>query len=220
MFKLSKTQYFLTTRQLNQKIMMDSKNKLINSYPKKYQSNMNNPLAFLPPVTKGIIIANCAIYGIGLFMSNRQYITEFFYNQLALRHNKYHVLITAHIAKANFFDFFIETLLTGFIGSSLEPMLTSPVFLRLVMSSMIIGSVLMITMHKEQTFFKSEAIFRGMIMYFVFRSPTQHFYLFPLPIKIQAFWLGILIVFLDFISGRWANFGGTISAFLLLRGLI
>ena len=61
MFKLSKTQYVFTTRQLNQKIMMDSKNKLINSYPKKYQSNMNNPLAFLPPVTKGIIIANCAM---------------------------------------------------------------------------------------------------------------------------------------------------------------
>ena len=220
MFKHFRTQNFvINTKQLNQKIMMDSKNKLI-TYPKKYQSNMNNPLAFLPPVTKGIVIANCAIYGIGLFMSNRQYITEFFYNHLALRHNKFHVLITAHIAKANFFDFFIETLLTGFIGASLEPMMTSPVFLRLVMSSMAIGSILMITMHKESTFFKSEAIFRGMIMYYVFRSPFQHFYLFPLPIKIQAFWLGILIVFLDFITGRWANFGGTISAFLLMRGLL
>jgi len=220
MFKHLKTQNFiLKNPHLNQRIIIDSKKKFI-SYPKRYQSNMNNPLSYLPPVTRGIIMANCAIYGIGLFMSNRQYITEFFYNHLALKHHKYHVLITAHIAKANFFDFFIETLLTGFIGSSLEPMLTSPVFLKLVMSSAIIGSILMITMHKEPTFFKSEAIFRGMIMFFVFKSPFQHFYLFPLPIKIQAFWLGIFIVFLDFITGRWANFGGTISAFLLLKGLL
>jgi membrane associated rhomboid family serine protease len=220
MFKHLKTHNFiLKNTQLNQRIIIDSKKKFI-SYPKRYQSNMNNPLSYLPPVTRGIIMANCAIYGIGLFMSNRQYITEFFYNHLALKHHKYHVLITAHIAKANFFDFFIETLLTGFIGSSLEPMLTSPVFLRLVMSSAILGSILMVTMHKEPTFFKSEAIFRGMIMFFVFKSPFQHFYLFPLPIKIQAFWLGIFIVFLDFITGRWANFGGTISAFLLLKGLL
>jgi membrane associated rhomboid family serine protease len=220
MFKHFRTQaFFNTTKQMGKKLTIENKSKLMN-YPKKYNSSLNNPLQFIPPITRGIIIANCAIYFLGFFMSNRAYITEFFYNRMALQHNKYHVLITSHFAKANFFDFFIETLLTGLIGSQLEPMMTSPVFLRLVVASMAIGSVLLITMHKDSTFFKSEAIFRSLIMFFVFQAPQQHFYLFPLPIKIKAMWLGFIVVFLDFISNRWANFGGTIAALLIAKRLI
>jgi membrane associated rhomboid family serine protease len=219
MFKHFKTQSFLLqSQQLRQKKIAES-NKFF-KHPKRFQSNYPSPLQFLPPITKGIIIANCVIYGLGMFMSNRQYITEFFYNHMALQHHKYHVLITSHLAKANFFDFAIETLLTGLIGSQLEPMLTSPVFLRLVLGSMAIGSILLITMHRDQTFFKSEAIFRGIIMYFVLKNPYQSFMLFPLPINLKAYWIGIFIVVLDLMSGRWANFGGTISAFMLLNGLL
>jgi membrane associated rhomboid family serine protease len=192
--------------------------------PRRFFSNGfgggNNPLSMLPSVTRRIVIANCVFFGIGLFMNNRQYITEFFYHKYALKHNKYHVLITSHFAKANFFDFLIETFLTGMLGSQLETMMGSPAFLRLVGASVGIGSLLLLTMHHEDSFFKSEAIFRGIIMYYVLSNPNTSFFLFPLPIQVKAMWVGILIVGLDFLSGKWANFGGLAAAFLLTRRMI
>jgi membrane associated rhomboid family serine protease len=201
-----------------------NKDKKMFTSPRRYFSNGfgggNNPLSMLPTITRRIVIANCIFFGIGLFMNNRQYITEFFYHKYALSHNKYHVLITSHFAKANFFDFLIETFLTGMLGSQLETMMGSQAFLRLVGASVGIGSLLLITMHKEDSFFKSEAIFRGIVMYYVLSNPNTSFFLFPLPIQIKAMWVGILIVGLDFLSGKWANFGGLAAAFLLTRRMI
>jgi membrane associated rhomboid family serine protease len=220
MFKTIRTQTFNYKNALNidKKILKEEK-KFMN-FPRRYNSGMNNPLSMLPTITKRIVIANSVFFGVGLFMNNRQYITEFFYHKYALKHNKYHVLITSHFAKANFFDYIIETFLTGMLGSQLETMLGSQAFTRLVASSVGIGSLLLLTMHHEDTFFKSEAIFRSILMYFVLMNPNASFFLFPLPIQVKAMWVGILICGLDFISGKWANFGGLAAALLLTRRII
>ncbi len=187
--------------------------------PKRYQSN-NNPLNMLPTVTRRIVIANTFFFGLGLFMNNRQYITEFFYHKYAIKHNKYHVLITSHFAKANFLDYLLETFITGLLGSQLESMLGSQTFLKLIGASIGVGSILLLTMHKEESFFKSEAVLRGILWYFVLSNPQQSFYIFPLPIQVKALWLGVFIGLMDFISQRWANFGGLVAALLITRRLI
>ena len=193
--------------------------------PKKNFSNFNNnfnnnPFSRIAPITRNILIGNCIIYGIGMFMTNQQYIMEFFYHKYALKHNKWHVLITAHFAKANFFDFFLEGLITGLVGTQLEQMFGSALVKKLVLSSIGIGSLMLITMHKDDYFFKTEAILRGMIMYFVLVNPNASFYLFPLPIQIQAKWLGIFVVGMDMLTAKYANFGGTFAALMITRGLL
>jgi membrane associated rhomboid family serine protease len=197
-------------------------NKLDRSLFKMPRRNMsdNNPLNMLPTVTKRIVIANTFFFGLGLFMNNRQYITEFFYNKYALRHNKYHVLITSHFAKANFLDYLLETFITGLLGAQLEQMMGTQSFMRLIGASIGFASVLLLTMHKEDSFFKSEAVLRGILWYFVLSNPQQSFFIFPLPIQVKALWLGVFIGVMDYLSHRWANFGGFFAALLLTRRLI
>ena len=174
----------------------------------------------MPPVIRAVVMANTAIYAIGLFMNERTYIKEFFYNTYALQHNKYHVLITSFFAKASTFDFLLETVFTALLGSQLEMQIGSQAMKKLVLGSVGFGAILLVTMHKDQNFFKSEAIFRALIMYFVLSNPQQVFTLFPFPIKVKALYLGIFVVALDILSRRWANFGGTASAYALTAGLI
>ena len=196
------------------------KNKSLFKAPKKFQSNQNNLFFSLPLYTKYILLASTTIFGIGIFMKDSDYIKTFFYHKYAMRHGKYHVLITSHFAKANFVDFAIESLLIGLIGSTLEPTLSSPVFLKLILSSVGIGSAFLLAFHKEDTFFKSEAIFRAMIMCILFKNPQQSFMLFPLPFQIKAWILGALLVALDFYTKKWANFGGTIAGYAVATGLL
>lgn len=194
-------------------------NKNFNHNPKKNFST-NNMFNRIAPVTRNILLGNCLIYGIGFFMTHQQYIMEFFYHKYALKHNKWHVLITAHFAKANFFDFFLEGLITGLIGTQLELMVGSALMKKIVFSSIAIGSALLVTMHKDDYFFKTESILRGLIMYFVLMNPNASFFLFPLPIQVQAKWLGVFVVGMDLLTSKYANFGGTFAAFMITRGIL
>ena len=216
--KFTKTLLNFDNKELNTQIKGNFRNNLFKT-PKRFQSQMNNPFNSLPIVTKRIVIANCLIFGLGLFMNSRQYITEFFYHKYALQHNKFHVLLTTHFAKANLFDFLIDTFITGLLGSQVENMLGMVTFQKLVMGSMALGSILMIGMVKDDAFYKSEAILRGLIYYFVFSNPQQQFYLFPLPIQIKVMYVGVFIAVMDYLSGRWGNFGGLLAALLLTRRL-
>jgi membrane associated rhomboid family serine protease len=200
-------------------------NQKSNNFYKYNKKSFNNGSGFrffdlMPPVTKAVVAANCVIYFIGMFMNEKTYIKEFFYNAYALQHNKFHVLITSFFAKANLFDFLLETVFTALLGSQLEMQIGSQAMKKLVLGSVGIGAVLLVLMHTDSTFFKSEAIFRALIMYFVFSNPQQVFTLFPFPIQVKALYLGIFVMGLDLISRRWANFGGALSAYALTAGLI
>lgn len=197
----------------------NTKSKFIHLNKKSF-SNGINPLQALPPVTRAIVLANTGFFVLSWFMNKGEYIRQFFYHKYALSHNKYHVLITAHLANAGIFSFLIQTVFTGLLGSQLEMMLGSIMMKKLVLSSMGFGSILLLLMHKEESYFKTEAIFRGLIMYLVFSNPNQIITLFPFPLRFQAKWFGIFVVALDLMTQRYANFGGTIAAFALTRGLI
>ncbi len=172
------------------------------------------------PVVKWVLYGNLFVYGISFFMNNNDYIKTVFYHPLALNYNKYQTLITSHFAKKNFLEMTLDSLIFYLIGNQLEFMLGSQIFMRLVLASMAFSSILLVFLHKENYFTRTDSLLRGVIMYFVFQNPNQSFILFPLPINVQAKYLGLLITGLDLLTGRYANFGGTIAAYALLMGKI
>ena len=153
-------------------------------------------------------------------MNHNDYIKTVFYHPLALSHGKYQTLITSHFAKKNFLELTLDSLIVYLIGNQLEFMLGSQVFLRLMLASAGFGTILMVMFHKQNYFTRTDCLLRGMIMYFVLQNPNQTFILFPLPFNIQAKFLGLIIVGIDLLSGKFANFGGTFAAYALLRGFI
>lgn len=219
MFRQTQNQIFLT-RAINVNYKKDilKKNNLTFTQ-KRFQSNFNNPLSMLPPTVRGIIMANTAIYLLSFTMSKRDFILNFFYNSSALQHGKAYTLLTTHFAKNNFFDYIIETLFTGLMGTQLELMMGTPMFRRLIFGAVGIGTLILLLLHSnDSAFIKSESIFRAVIMFMVLQNPQQSFMLIPFPIKIKALWIGVIICGLDFFTQRWVNFGGTIAAYMMLRG--
>lgn len=221
MLKFFKHQTFLNKNSFSgvKKEIINNQGNLFKT-PKRYQSNMGNFMQMIPPITKFILYANGFIYGIGFFMSYGDYIKQFFYHPLAMKHAKYHVLLTSHFAKGNFLDFALDSLITLLVGRNLELMLGYQQFLRLVLSSIGIGSIFLLMFHKDNYFVKSDAIFRALIMYILFLNPSAKFMMIPFPIQIPGYVFGIVVLLLDYFTGKWVNFGGTLAGFLMVRGLI
>jgi membrane associated rhomboid family serine protease len=218
MLKFLKTQSFLNKNNLKYTKKITEQN--LHKMPKRHQSNMNDFFSNIPPITKFIMYANGFIYGIGFFMSYGDYIKQFFYHNMALKHGKFHVLLTTHFAKGNFFDFVIDTLFTVMIGRQLEFMLGYQNYLKLILTSVGLGSFILLTMHNENYFIKSDAIFRAMIMYIVLLQPQAKFMLFPFPIGVPGYVLAGIVLLLDLLTKKWVNFGGAGAALLMSRGLI
>lgn len=171
-------------------------------------------------VVKWILYGNCFVYGISFFMNYNDYIKTVCYHPLALNYNKYQTLVTSHFAKKNFLELTLDSLIVYLIGNQLEFVLGSQLFMRLMVASMAFSSIILVFLHRENYFTRTDSLLRGMIMYFVLQNPNQSFILFPLPINVQAKYLGLFIVGLDLLTGKYANFGGTIAAYALLRGKI
>jgi membrane associated rhomboid family serine protease len=223
MFKLINQRNYIIHKSKLGKSMFNKHQKPSNNFFKIGKKKFSNGFGMFTspgPVVKCILYGQVFIYGMSFFMNYNDYIKNVFYHPLALNYNKYQTLITSHLAKKNFFEFAIDSVILYLIGNQLEFMMGSQIFMRLVLASMGFSSILLVFLHKDNYFTKTDSILRGIIMYFILQNPNQSFILFPLPINVQAKYLGLLIVGLDLLSQRYANFGGSIAAFALLRGMI
>jgi hypothetical protein len=106
------------------------------------------------------------------------------------------------------------------IGSNIEMFNGAALYSKLILSSMAFGSLFLILFHKDNSFIKSDAILRGMIMFLVLSNPNASFMLFPFPFQVKAKYLGILLVILDLLTQKYVNFGGTIAAAAITTGFI
>jgi membrane associated rhomboid family serine protease len=175
----------------------------------------------MAPVTKYLLIGFTGIYIFKFIMPERQYVKEFFYHRLALSHGKFHTLITSHFVSVNFLDFAINVFILGYLGSQVEFMFGSAVFRKLILASIGAGAVLLLAMHnRDDSFIKSDAILRGVMMYMILSQPNTVFMLFPFPISIKAKTLGFILVGLDLFTRKFVNFGGTLGAYMVVSGLI
>jgi membrane associated rhomboid family serine protease len=205
----------------NNKIFQEKlkQHKLTNNFSKRNFFNM--PPGFsISSTTKYLIIGFSGLYLMKFFMNERSYIQEFFYHKYALQYKKIHTLVTSHFVSTNFLDYIINVVIIGLIGSNLEMMYGGAVYSKLVLSSMVLGSVFLILFHKDNSFIKSEAILRGMMMFLVLSNPNASFMLFPLPFQIRAKILGILLVVIDLLTKKYVNFGGTFAAAAITTGFI
>jgi membrane associated rhomboid family serine protease len=114
----------------------------------------------------------------------------------------------------------LNVFIIGLLGSNFEMMYGSAIYTKLVLSSIGIGSLFLILFHKDNSFIKSEAILRGIMMYMVLSNPNATFMLFPLPFSIRAKILGILLVVIDLLTKKYVNFGGTFAAAAITTGII
>ena len=205
----------------NNKIFQDKlkQHKLTNNFSKRNFFNMPPGFGF-SSTTKYLVIGFSGMYLIKLFMNERSYIQEFFYHKYALQYKKIHTLVTSHFVSTNILDFIINVIITGLIGTNLEMMYGSAVYSKLVLSSMALGSLFLILFHKDNSFIKSEAILRGMMMYLVLANPNASFMLFPLPFSIKAKFLGAILVGIDLLTRKYVNFGGTFAAAAITTGII
>lgn len=209
----------ILTRSTKNSISKNFNNGLIKTPRRNFSSPFDN-LPGMNPILKGILIGNTLIYFLGFSMSEGQYVRTFLYNRDSIQQGKLQVLLTSHFAKVNFFDYAIDTLLTGLIGLQVSTLSSAVVFQKLISSSVLISMGIMLTMHKDMYYVKSEAILRGIIMYMIFLNPNMSFYMIPFPFQIRAMYIGVFLVLIDLISRKHCNFGGTIAAYLLTRRLI
>jgi membrane associated rhomboid family serine protease len=218
MFKhFSNSKNYLRMSQFKINTNHQAKNQL-SYFSKKYF--MGGRFDNIATITKYVLMGYAGIYVFKFILPERQYIKEFYYHKLALSHGKYHTLITSHFVSMNFLDFILNMFIMGYIGTQVEFMFGSALFKKLILASMGVGSVLLLTMHKDDSFIKSDAILRGVMMYMILSQPNTVFMLFPFPISLKARTLGFILVGLDLLTRKYVNFGGTIGAYMVVAGLI
>jgi len=173
---------------------------------------------FFPKSIKYVLIGNAFIYVMGISMNQSNYVREFFFNKTSFLNGKYHSIITNHFAKRNIFEFAIDSIIFASIGGSISVLAGEVILQKLVIASIASSSLILLLSTPSEMHYHSDAILRGVIYYLVLKDPKTSFMLFPLPIKIQAMYIGLLIGVLDILSGKYCNFGGLLSAGLILRG--
>lgn len=176
----------------------------------------------LSPILKFIVGAQALIYFIGIPMDMNKYVRSFFYNkQNSLSNGKIHTLITCHFVKTGLLDLLLDSFIVAAIGSNIIMTSGEMVLKKLAGASILLSSLFLLLGKRDDSFFyKSEAIQRGFIMYLVMQNPQASFTLFPIPIQIKAFYIGILIVVMDILSNKQCNFGGIFAGIMMARGLI
>ena len=61
----------------------------------------------------------------------------------------------------------------------------------------------------------NDAILRGIVYTFIFANPQQMFTLFPIPIQVPAYGLGIVLLALDTYFMNMPGFGGMGAAYMM-----
>lgn len=173
---------------------------------------------FISKSIKYVLIGNTFIYVLGLSMNQSTYIREFFFNKNSFFKGKYYTIITNHFAKRNFFEFVIDSFIIGSIGGSISMMAGEALLQKLIINSIASSSMILLLSKPSEVHYHSDAILRGVIYYLVFRDPKTSFMLFPLPINIQAMYIGVFIGVIDVLSGKYCNFGGLIAALMVIKG--
>lgn len=177
-----------------------------------------NPLNALLPVTKTIVLGNCIMWGISWFYSQREYITNFYYNRRSLEKGKFHAAITSHFVKHGTLDFIIDTFIVGMIANNIEMMVGSQVLQRLVLASALGSLALVHLTARNDEFYKPDTFVRLMIYFLAVKDPHQLIYFFPLPIKLKIMYLAGFVGLMDFFSGKMCNFAPLIACVAMAKG--
>ena len=177
-----------------------------------------NPFNALLPVTKSIVIGNCVMWGISWFYSQRDYITNFYYNRRSLEKGKLHTAITSHFVKHGTLDFIIDTFIVGMIANNIEMMVGSQLLQRLVLASALGSLALVHLTARNDEFYKPDTFVRLVIYFLAVKDPHQLIYFFPLPIKLKIMYLAGFVGFMDFFSGKMCNFAPLIACIAMTKG--
>lgn len=175
--------------------------------------NMGNTIKY-------VLIANTAIFIYGFTMQNSDYIKEFMFKKSQLSQGKHLSLVTTHFTKANTIDLIFDNLLIFLLSRNISIIAGEIILNQLVLSSILCSSVLLLLLSDTGYYIKSDAIIRGLIYYFVLSNPYQSFMVLFVPFPIKAMYLGIILSFMDILSGKFSNFGGLIASIILTKRIL
>lgn len=172
-----------------------------------------------------VIALNLLFYGAYLFWPKNQihsYLNSFTFSLYGFNQGYFYNLLTCHFSHQSFLNMIISSIIMGLLSQS-TLMQLGPIFLaRQVLLSIAIGSFFLFVYHNAMRgmaapYQGNDAIFRGLIFSIIFRNPQTSFMLFPLPISIPAWGIGLVLMALDFLSMNVAGFGGITSGYMMVH---
>ena len=143
MFKQFSKKINIPIRDIKQTIQPKQK---FNYISKKFF--FNRGFGNFSPINKYILGGFTVIYMFKFLLPERTYYKEFLYHRLALKHHRYQTILTTHFASLNFLDYILNLFVYGYIGSAFESMFGSHMYTKIIISSVIIGSAIMLAFHK------------------------------------------------------------------------
>lgn len=199
------------------------------SFNSKIDGFLERMLDNLPQRNIAYLIAglNTFFYGLYVFWpkySMHSYLNNFTFNMYGFNQGYVHSLITCHFSHQGFFQYLIDTLLIVLISQSVV-MMEGPLFLaKTCLLSMFLGSFMLFFYHVSQQglarpFQGNDAIWRGIVFSIIFQNPQTTFMLFPLPINLPAWGIGVFLLAMDFLTFNVPGFGGVGAAYLMTQYL-
>lgn len=183
--------------------------------------------AYLPPATRGLLLANVAIFALQI-LSHNQFTPWFALEPLGPYFHLWQ-LVTYAFLHEGFTHIFFNMFALWMFGSPLEHFWGRPRFLAFYFASLIAaGVVQLLTTHlaglDEATIGASGGIF-GLLLAYGFYFPRQKLYILPLPIPIPAWLLVTLYGVLELTLGvtgtesgvaHFAHLGGMLGGALVI----
>jgi membrane associated rhomboid family serine protease len=156
---------------------------------------------------KGLIGLNCLFYILYLFAPKEQ--------AYILSTN----CVTQHFCHNSLFQLIIDSGILYLVGNQLEKMRGSRYVLQISALSLLLASLLLSQYHPNNPKMRqrpgNDTFIRGLIFNIIFTNPSAQFILFPLPIPIKAWAIGIIAIVFDFLSFNVSAYGGMLAGFLM-----
>lgn len=172
---------------------------------------------FLSPIVKYSVIGSFGIYLIGMGMNQNEYVRTFLYQHNNFRNGSLHTILTTHFTKTGVIDLIIDNLILVGFSTSIAVFGSEVLLTKLILSGMGISSLILLLIPHDNYFIKADSLTRTLVWYLIFMNPNTKFMLFPFPVQIKAFYIGIFIAVVDLLNRKHCNFGGAAAAYLVLN---
>lgn len=173
----------------------------------------------------GYLIAgiNLAFYAAYCFWPSGQmhsYLNHCTFSVYGFNQGYVHNLLTCHFSHQSFLSVLIDSLFCWLLSQSFTQQYGALFLGRTLLLSMFMGSGLLFFYHNALSgrvppFQGNDAIMRGIIYTFIFANPQQTFMMFPIPIQVPAYALGIVLLLLDTYFVNMSGFGGIGAAYAM-----
>ena len=172
-----------------------------------------------------IVGLNTFFFVLSWLQNEFQFAKNFTFSSMAFSRGYFWNIILCHFAHTSTFNYVIDSIIVALFCQNLSMTLGPIMIGRIILLSMAMGSSFLFLQHimgasRMGNWCGNDAIFRGLVFSLIFSNPAAKLMLFPIPIEIPAYAIGILMLVLDFWSFNTAAFGGTTAAYMMVNNIL